>query len=78
MAEGDVELGHVDIDDTVQLLLKYDEEVQNCSKHHSGSICMVPRLYRDLSPSSFTPRVVSIGPQEWVNFTHLFGQMYTI
>ncbi|PWA85518.1 hypothetical protein CTI12_AA149090 [Artemisia annua] len=61
MAEEDVELGHVDIDDTVQLLLNFDE-VQDRSKHHSGSIYMVPRVYRDLSPHSFTPRVVSIGP----------------
>ncbi|GKA48912.1 UPF0481 protein-like protein [Tanacetum coccineum] len=62
MAEEDEELGHVDIDDTVQLLLKYDEEVQDRSKHHSRSIYMVPSVYRDLSPRSFTPRVVSIGP----------------
>ncbi|PWA98303.1 hypothetical protein CTI12_AA021170 [Artemisia annua] len=61
MAEGDVELGPVDIDGTVQLLLNFDE-VQNRSKHHSGSIYMVPSVYRDISPTSFTPRVVSIGP----------------
>ncbi|GKC00998.1 UPF0481 protein-like protein [Tanacetum coccineum] len=39
MAENDVEFGHADIDDTVQLLLNYY-----------------------LSPSSYTPLVVSIGP----------------
>nr|GEX81716.1 putative UPF0481 protein At3g02645 [Tanacetum cinerariifolium] len=62
MAEDDEELGHVDIDDTVQLFLKYDEEVQDRSKHHSRSIYMVPSVYRDLSPRSFTPWVLSIGP----------------
>ncbi|PWA53213.1 hypothetical protein CTI12_AA447210 [Artemisia annua] len=62
MAEDDVELGPVDINDTVQFLLKYDEEVQNPSDQRPGSIFMVPSVYRDLSPSSFTPRVVSIGP----------------
>ncbi|GJX32510.1 UPF0481 protein-like protein [Tanacetum coccineum] len=62
MAKGDVELGHVDFDATVQLLLKYDEEVENPSDQRKGSILMVPSVFRDLSPCSFTPRVVSIGP----------------
>ncbi|PWA51796.1 hypothetical protein CTI12_AA429270 [Artemisia annua] len=63
MAEGDVELRHVvDIDQTVRLLLNYDERLQNRSKQHPRSIYMVPSIYRDLSPSSFTPRLVSIGP----------------
>ncbi|PWA38981.1 hypothetical protein CTI12_AA576270 [Artemisia annua] len=63
MAEGDVELGHVEIDKTFQLLLKYDGvEVQNPRDQRPGSIFMVPSVYRDLSPRSFTPRVVSIGP----------------
>nr|GEX40951.1 putative UPF0481 protein At3g02645 [Tanacetum cinerariifolium] len=59
---GDEELGHVDIDDTVQLLLKNEEEVQNPSDQYPGLIFMVPKVYHDLSPPSFTPRVVSIGP----------------
>ncbi|PWA76755.1 hypothetical protein CTI12_AA229700 [Artemisia annua] len=60
---GDVELGHVDIDDTLQDLLKYDGvEVQNPSDQHAGSIFMVPSGCRDISPRSFTPRVVSLGP----------------
>ncbi|PWA78155.1 hypothetical protein CTI12_AA218190 [Artemisia annua] len=62
MAEDDVELWPIDTDDTVQLLLKYDEEVQNPSDQCPRSIFMVPNVYRDLSPRSFTPRVVSIGP----------------
>ncbi|PWA44427.1 hypothetical protein CTI12_AA526480 [Artemisia annua] len=64
MAERDVKLGHVDsvdIDDTIQLL-KNDVEVQNPSDKRPGSIFMVPKVYRDVSPPSFTPRVVSIGP----------------
>ncbi|PWA98209.1 hypothetical protein CTI12_AA000230 [Artemisia annua] len=71
MAEGDVQLGHVDIDDTVQLLLKYDE-VQNPSDQRPGSIFMVPSIYRDLSPHSYTPRVVSIGPLHRQD-NHLIG-----
>ncbi|GKA85936.1 UPF0481 protein-like protein [Tanacetum coccineum] len=63
MAEVEMELMHyVDIDQTVQLLLNYDESVQNRSKQRPGSIYMVPSIYRDLSPRSFTPRLVSIGP----------------
>ncbi|PWA77760.1 hypothetical protein CTI12_AA129950 [Artemisia annua] len=62
MAEVNVELGTVDIDHTVQLLLDYEERVHNRSKHHPQSIFMVPSIYRDISPSSYTPRVVSVGP----------------
>ncbi|GJX19714.1 putative UPF0481 protein [Tanacetum coccineum] len=63
MVEVEMELMHyVDIDHTVQRLLNYDERVQNRSKQHPGSIYMVPSIYRDLSPRSFTPRLVSIGP----------------
>ncbi|GKE10676.1 UPF0481 protein-like protein [Tanacetum coccineum] len=62
MAEGDVELRPVDIDDPIQLLLKYDEVEKRRGKHHSGSIFMVPSVYRDISPHSYTLRVVSIGP----------------
>ncbi|PWA81485.1 hypothetical protein CTI12_AA186270 [Artemisia annua] len=51
MAEGDLELGHVDID-----------EARNRSRQLPGSIYMVPGVIRNLSPSSFTPRVIPIGP----------------
>ncbi|GKD86170.1 putative UPF0481 protein [Tanacetum coccineum] len=63
MAKVEMERMHVvDIDQTVKLLLNYDERVQNRSKQRRGSIYMVPSIYRDLSPHSFTPRLVSIGP----------------
>ncbi|KAL7589623.1 UPF0481 protein At3g47200 [Lactuca sativa] len=58
MADGDV---NISIDETVKGLLN---SVQNRSPIDlfSTSINIVPSGLRDLSPSSFIPRVVSIGP----------------
>ncbi|GJX00169.1 putative UPF0481 protein [Tanacetum coccineum] len=49
--------------DTIQILLGCEEGRNNIStSRFSSSISMVPSMLRNLSPKSFTPRVVSIGP----------------
>ncbi|CAH1432885.1 unnamed protein product [Lactuca virosa] len=59
----EVELGDVDIiQSTVQSLLDCVENEKNRSYQLPPSIYMVPRVFRELSPSSFNPRVVFIGP----------------
>ncbi|KAL4556123.1 hypothetical protein LXL04_038766 [Taraxacum kok-saghyz] len=50
------------IGDTVKLLLKCKENGEVLNKQAPPSIYMVPTMLRDLSPSSFTPTVVAIGP----------------
>ncbi|KAL4556127.1 hypothetical protein LXL04_038770 [Taraxacum kok-saghyz] len=59
----EVESREVDmIGDTVKLLLKCRENGEVLSKQARPSIYIVPSLVRDLSPSSYNPRVVAIGP----------------
>ncbi|KAL4556134.1 hypothetical protein LXL04_038777 [Taraxacum kok-saghyz] len=59
----EVESGAVDIiGDTVKLILKCEENGEVLSKQASPSIYMVPSRIRDLSPSSYNPTVVAIGP----------------
>nr|XP_043616075.1 putative UPF0481 protein At3g02645 [Erigeron canadensis] len=48
--------------DTFQILLDCIERGQNRSNESQESIFMIPSVLRDLSPDSFEPRVVSIGP----------------
>ena len=63
LASTDVKVGGVPrIRDTVEILLDCKEKGQNLSNKRPPSIYMVPCSLRDLSPSSFKPRVVSIGP----------------
>ncbi|CAI9298631.1 unnamed protein product [Lactuca saligna] len=62
MENVDVELGEVDnIRDTVHVLLGCVQKVQN-GKVQFSPIYMAPTRLRNLSPNSFNPRVVSIGP----------------
>ncbi|KAI3771326.1 hypothetical protein L6452_02488 [Arctium lappa] len=63
MANTDVEVrGVPNIRDTVEILLECRENGRNLSIQLPPSIYMVPRRLRDLSPGSFEPQVVSIGP----------------
>ncbi|KAL4556125.1 hypothetical protein LXL04_038768 [Taraxacum kok-saghyz] len=50
------------IGDTVKLLLKCEGNGEVLSKQAPPSIYMVPTMVRDLSPSSYNPKVVAIGP----------------
>ena len=62
-AASDVELvAPNEIGRTVQSLLVSLDNEKGPGNQHSSSICTVPSVFRDLSPSSFDPRVVSIGP----------------
>nr|GEX96314.1 putative UPF0481 protein At3g02645 [Tanacetum cinerariifolium] len=61
MENGDVELGNV-IGKTVQLLLDCEEKGRKRKSLSQPSIHMVPTGFRNLSPSSFNPQVVAIGP----------------
>ncbi|KAJ9543741.1 hypothetical protein OSB04_023448 [Centaurea solstitialis] len=51
-----------DINARVGVLIRCQEKGHEVSIKPSPSIYMVPGSLRDLSPSSFKPRVVSIGP----------------
>ncbi|XP_023744787.1 putative UPF0481 protein At3g02645 isoform X1 [Lactuca sativa] len=63
MATSDLELGAGDsLCHSVQFLLDCKEKGRKLGNHGLASIFMVPRVCRDHSPSSFNPRVVSIGP----------------
>ncbi|XP_023739066.1 UPF0481 protein At3g47200 [Lactuca sativa] len=63
MANNDMEVGAGDrIGRTVQLLLDLKEKGRDLDNQRLPSIFMVPKLYRDISPRSFNPRLVSIGP----------------
>ncbi|KAJ0807102.1 hypothetical protein HanOQP8_Chr00c103g0755321 [Helianthus annuus] len=63
MEEGDLELGEVDIiKESVRSLLDCVRNENNAINPFSPSIYMVPSALRDVSPSSFNPQVVSIGP----------------
>ncbi|KAI7755318.1 hypothetical protein M8C21_030164 [Ambrosia artemisiifolia] len=63
MDEVHLELQDVDVvHDTVQRLLYRVKDEHNQTNRCLPSIYMVPNTLRDLSPSSFNPRVVSIGP----------------
>ncbi|KAJ0792382.1 hypothetical protein HanOQP8_Chr01g0017441 [Helianthus annuus] len=63
MDDHDLELQGVEvIQNTVQRLLYHVKDEQNRANRFLPTICMVPGTLRDLSPSSFNPRVVSIGP----------------
>ncbi|KAL7614079.1 hypothetical protein Lser_V15G05637 [Lactuca serriola] len=63
MANNDVELGAGDgIGRTVQFLLDFKEKGRVLDNKPLPSIFMVPKLYRDISPRSFNPMLVSIGP----------------
>ncbi|KAJ9548766.1 hypothetical protein OSB04_021309 [Centaurea solstitialis] len=55
-------MASVDVRDTVEILLDCNEKGEKLSRKFPASIYMVPSILRDLSPSSFEPRVVSIGP----------------
>ncbi|KAI3797257.1 hypothetical protein L1987_32512 [Smallanthus sonchifolius] len=61
MENMDVERGDI-VHKTVQSLLDCVGEKNNFPNKFSPSIYMAPSNLRDLSPSSFKPRVVSIGP----------------
>ncbi|GJW35876.1 putative UPF0481 protein [Tanacetum coccineum] len=62
----DLELGEEVkvVQNTVQSLIDFVEKNKSftTNKFSPPSICMAPSTLRDLSPSSFNPRVVSIGP----------------
>ncbi|CAH1435969.1 unnamed protein product [Lactuca virosa] len=63
MSNNDVELGaRGSIGRNVNFLLDYKRKGQDRDNQPRSSIFMVPKLYRDISPISFTPRLVSIGP----------------
>ncbi|KAL4566224.1 hypothetical protein LXL04_030336 [Taraxacum kok-saghyz] len=63
MTTGDVELeAGESIGHTVQFLLDYKEKGRDVGNRRPPSIFRVPPVCRDLSPRSFTPTVVSIGP----------------
>ncbi|XP_023761196.2 UPF0481 protein At3g47200 [Lactuca sativa] len=63
MSNNDVELvARGSIRRNVQFLLDYKIERRDLENQRLPSIFMVPKLYRDISPISFTPRLVSIGP----------------
>ncbi|KAJ0611551.1 hypothetical protein HanRHA438_Chr01g0021401 [Helianthus annuus] len=63
MDDLDLELQGVEaIQDTVQRLLYHVKDEHNRTNRFLATIYMVPGTLRDLSPSSFNPRVVSIGP----------------
>ncbi|MFS7903166.1 hypothetical protein Hanom_Chr01g00020801 [Helianthus anomalus] len=49
-------------DSVVQRLLCHVKKEVSHISQFSPSIYMAPRILRDMSPSSFNPRVVSIGP----------------
>ncbi|XP_076916004.1 UPF0481 protein At3g47200-like isoform X2 [Bidens hawaiensis] len=60
---GDLELRNTDITQkSVQSLLYRVENEDMHTNQFSPFICMIPSGMRELSPSSFIPRVVSIGP----------------
>ncbi|KAJ0611257.1 hypothetical protein HanHA300_Chr01g0013161 [Helianthus annuus] len=63
MENGDLELGNIDITQksVLHLLNRVKEHEDKHRNRSSPSIYMVPGVLRDLSPSSFNPRVVSIG-----------------
>ncbi|CAI9270976.1 unnamed protein product [Lactuca saligna] len=63
MATSDLEFGAGDsLCHSVQFLLDCKEKGRKLGNNSLASIFMVPRVCRDHSPSSFNPRVVSIGP----------------
>ncbi|KAL4573442.1 hypothetical protein LXL04_020248 [Taraxacum kok-saghyz] len=62
MEASDVELVVVDKSGCIQSLLLSLDNQEGPGNQDRRSISMVPSAYRDLSPSSFDPRVVSIGP----------------
>ncbi|KAK1428554.1 hypothetical protein QVD17_17390 [Tagetes erecta] len=62
MEKGDLETGLDMIKDTVQSLLDCVKNEGNHKNRLKPSIYMAPGILRDLSPNSFNPRVVSIGP----------------
>ncbi|XP_071728384.1 UPF0481 protein At3g47200-like [Rutidosis leptorrhynchoides] len=55
-------LANGDAETVLEHLLNCVEKQRNRDKQKLPSICVVPSTLRDLSPSSFTPLVVSIGP----------------
>ncbi|XP_023753426.1 putative UPF0481 protein At3g02645 [Lactuca sativa] len=73
MEDANVESGEVDnIGNTVKFLLDYKENGEVLGKQVPPSIYMVPSVIRDLSPTCFNPKVVSIGPLHRHN-EHLQG-----
>nr|KAJ0221747.1 hypothetical protein LSAT_V11C200060800 [Lactuca sativa] len=63
MSNDDVELvARGSIRRNVQFLLDYKNERRDLENQRLPSIFMVPKLYRDIGPISFTPGLVSIGP----------------
>ncbi|KAI3771291.1 hypothetical protein L6452_02452 [Arctium lappa] len=62
-----VEVGGVP--DTIEILLDCEAKGHELSEQRPPSIYMVPRILPDLSPRSFEPRVVSIGPLHRENKT---------
>ncbi|XP_071729188.1 UPF0481 protein At3g47200-like [Rutidosis leptorrhynchoides] len=57
----DMELGKVDIvDQAVKFLLECEVKGQN--RDHQPCIFKVPSVLKDMSPDSYNPRVISIGP----------------
>ncbi|KAL7614080.1 hypothetical protein Lser_V15G05638 [Lactuca serriola] len=63
MSNNDVEFGaRGSVGRNVKILLDFKRKGEVLIKQRLPSIFMVPKLYRDISPISFTPRLVSIGP----------------
>ncbi|KAI3682554.1 hypothetical protein L1987_82616 [Smallanthus sonchifolius] len=62
MKNYDIELRDVTIQGSVQRLINYVNDPEDRHTGFSPSIYMVPSVLRDLSPGSFSPKVVSIGP----------------
>ncbi|KAD3338453.1 hypothetical protein E3N88_33974 [Mikania micrantha] len=64
MENRDLELGDMEnmIQERVQRFLHRVEKEQSLNEQIIPTIHMAPRTLRDLSPHSFSPRVVSIGP----------------
>ncbi|KAK1428553.1 hypothetical protein QVD17_17389 [Tagetes erecta] len=72
-----LELQDIDmIQESVQRLLNRGKNEDNYLNQSSPSIYMVPHVIRDLSPSSFDPQLVSIGPlhREHKNVQEFEGQ----
>ncbi|XP_023739074.1 putative UPF0481 protein At3g02645 [Lactuca sativa] len=63
MSNNDVEFGaRGSVGRNVKILLDFKRKGKVLNEQRLPSIFMVPKLYRDISPISFTPRLVSIGP----------------
>ncbi|KAJ9548885.1 hypothetical protein OSB04_021428 [Centaurea solstitialis] len=59
----------MEVGGTLQILLDCKDKGQNLSGLHPPSIYIIPNSVRKISPDSFTPQVVSIGPLHRENKT---------